>query len=188
MFEKWGTNFNQKPVNLLLEKIEYKIEEGTNGVWKRFLYPSGHFYEEYTSKTIVMGFPLVHITKGVNPETGKRKMARGIIAIGRIAKGFIAIGQLAFGIVTFSQLGIGLLFSLAQLSIAPFAIGQGAIGYFLGIGQIATGKICIAQIGYGTYVLAQLGFGEHVWSVKHVDPMAKEFFISLFYKIKALLP
>jgi len=188
MFTKQPNYQGKKPFNLLLEDLEYKIEKTENGIWKRFLYPSGHIYAEYTSNRTFLGLPLIHFTKGINPETGRRKMARGIIAIGRFAKGFIAIGQLAFGIVTFSQLGIGLLFSLSQLSIAPFAIGQGAIGYFLGVGQLATGKVCIAQIGYGTYVLAQLGLGEHVWSVKHVDPVAKEFFISFFYKIKTLLP
>lgn len=32
---------------------------------------------------------------GVNPETGRRKVARAVVGIGRIASGIIAVGQLA---------------------------------------------------------------------------------------------
>ncbi len=62
------------------------------------------------------------------------------------------------------------------------AIGQLAIGFYFGIGQIATGIIAIGQFGVGKYVLAQIGIGEYVWSQKSADPQAVEFFRSLLQK------
>ena len=43
--------------------------------------------------------PLVHYTYGKCPETGKRIVAHGVIAVGRLAWGIIAIGQASLGVV-----------------------------------------------------------------------------------------
>jgi hypothetical protein len=69
---------------------------------------------------------------------------------------------------------------LGQASTGLAALGQVAIGVFVGLGQIATGCIAIGQVGIGKYVLAQLGLGEHVWSQGHADSEAVKFFKSLF--------
>jgi len=55
------------------------------------------------------------------------------------------------------------------------AVGQVAIGFIFGLGQLATGFIAIGQLGIGKYVFAQIGFGEHVWSQKVADPEAVRF-------------
>jgi len=165
--------------NLLLEKVEYKIESTNFGVWRRFLYPNGAYFTEFKSHATFFGLPLLHYTRGKCPETGKRVIAKGVIAMGRLATGILAIGHASFGVIAIGQLGLGLLLGLGQGATGLYAIGQVALGLMFGLGQIATGKIAIGQVAYGKYVLAQVGYGDYVWSMKHADPDAVTFFKSL---------
>ena len=165
--------------NLLLEEVEYKIDQTNFGTWRRYVYTNGTSFSEFKSHATLFGLPLIHYTYGKNPETGRRVLAKGIIAVGRLACGFIAIGHISFGLVAIGQIAIGLVFGLGQLSTGLAAIGQLAIAAYLGLGQIAAGYIAIAQFGIGKYVLAQAGFGEFVWSVNRADPQAVEFFKAL---------
>ena len=71
--------------NLLLEKVEYKIETTNFGVWRRFVYPNGSYFAEFKSHATFMGLPLFHYTRGKCPETGRRIIAKGVIAVGRLA-------------------------------------------------------------------------------------------------------
>jgi len=50
--------------NLLLEKVEYKIETTNFGVWQRFVYPNGAYFAEFKSHATFMGLPLFHYTRG----------------------------------------------------------------------------------------------------------------------------
>src|SRR5947199_6156111 len=166
--------------NLLLEPVEYKIDETERGVWRRFLYPDGQLFEEFTSHRRVFGLPLLHFTRGKSPETGKRVTARGFIAVGRFAVGVIALGQVAVGILALGQLALGLLLGLGQASTGVFAVGQLALAAVFGLGQFAAGYVTIGQFALGKYVLAQMGFGEHVWDTRGVSPVAQQFFESLW--------
>jgi len=164
--------------NTFLEKIEYKIEATAIGTWKRYGYENGTSFHEFKSHIGLLGLPLIHYTYGKNPETGRRVVAKGVIAIGRIAFGIIAIGQMSIGLLAIGQFAIGFLFGLGQLSIGLAAIGQVAIGVYFGLGQVAVGQVAIGQLAYGKYVLAQLGFGENVLSITRRDDAAFEFFKS----------
>jgi uncharacterized membrane protein (DUF485 family) len=124
---------------------------------------------EWRSRQEMFGLPLVHVAIGWNPETGKL----------RIAKGVVAVGQFGIGFITIAQFGFGLVFGFGQFLAAPVAVAQFALGLFFGLGQFATGYIAIGQLAAGVYVLAQQGFGEHVWSAKISDPAALEFFRGL---------
>lgn len=135
-------------MNLLNTPIDYQIIETPTGIWKRYLYPSGWMYREFTSHAKIAGLPVIHIVFGRNPETGKIGTARGIIAIGQKARGVLAIGQLAFGVIAIGQLAIGMLVGIGQATCGVIAIGQGAVGV-----------ITIAQLGIGRWVLAQVGIG-----------------------------
>jgi hypothetical protein len=165
--------------NMLLQDVEYKIEETRLGTWRRFAYPTGLYFEEFTSHKQVCGLPLIHFTRGRCPETGRRIIAKGIIAVGRLAVGVLAIGQASVGVLAIGQLAIGLLFGLGQLSTGVIALGQLAIGLAVGIGQIATGYVAIGQFGLGHYVLAQRGLGTNVWDTKGTSEVAREFFTNL---------
>lgn len=165
--------------NLLLEPVEYKIEETAFGRWRKFAYPTGELFEEFVSHSRFLGLPLIHYTRGRCPETGKRIVARGIVAVGRLAVGVIAIGHAAAGIAAIGQLGIGLIFGLGQAAIGLYAAGQLALALNFGLGQLATGYAAIGQFGLGEYVLAQFGVGEHVWDMRGCAPEAREFFCAL---------
>ena len=145
--------------NLLLENVEYQMETTNFGVWRRFVYPNGAYFAEFKSHAIFFGLSLLHYTCGKCSETGRRVVAKGVIAVGRLAMGILAIGQASFGII---------------------AIGQAAIELMLGLGQVATGEVAIGQLAYGQYVLAQIGYGDYVWSMKRADPEAVTFSKSLF--------
>jgi len=34
--------------NLLLENVEYKIETTSFGIWRKFVYPNGAYFAEFT--------------------------------------------------------------------------------------------------------------------------------------------
>lgn len=165
--------------NLLLEKVEYQEEQTASGQWRRYLYPSGARFTEFTSHQRYFGLPLLHYTAGICPETGKRRVAKGIIAVGRKAVGFLAVGQAALGLLAIGQLGLGIAFGIGQAAIGIVSIGQIAIGLLFGLGQIATGYAAIGQIALGHYVLAQIASGAHVWTRTLHDPEAVEFFRQL---------
>ncbi len=79
--------------NLLLEHIDYKIQETSFGVWRSYMYPSGQLFQEFTTHARVLGLPLIHYTYGRSPKTGRRVVAKGIVAVGRFAVGVLAIGH-----------------------------------------------------------------------------------------------
>jgi hypothetical protein len=164
--------------NLLLAPVEYKVTETSRGTWRRYLYPNGRLYADYTSHTELLGLPLVRYTRGISPETGTAVTARGFIAIGRRAVGVIAIGRLAAGVVAIGHASVGVV-ALGQAALGLVAVGQLALGAAFGLGQVVTGVVCIGQVAFGKWVLAQVGFGQHVWSMRVRDPAAIAFFRSL---------
>jgi hypothetical protein len=165
--------------NFLLGEVEYRVVETSFGVWRRFGYPTGQVFAEFKSHARIMGMPLVHYTYGRCPETGRRIMARGFIAVGRLALGVIAVGHASAGIVAVGQLALGLVVGLGQLATGLFALGQVAVGVLFGLGQLATGHAAIGQLALGKYALAQFGIGEHVCDTRACSEAAKEFFRSL---------
>lgn len=164
--------------NTFLEKIEYKIESTAMGTWIRYGYENGTSFHEFKSHVEWLGMPLIHYTYGRNPATGRRVVAKGVIAVGRMACGVIAIGQMSIGLLAIGQLALGFLFGLGQLSTGLAAIGQAAIGVYFGLGQLAISQVAVGQLAFGKYVLAQVGFGENVLSLARRDELAIEFFKS----------
>ncbi len=132
---------------------------------------------EWRSNAEFYGYPLVHIAFGQDAN-GKR----------RVAKGVIAIGQFGIGLITFAQVGIGFLFGFGQLMIGLTAISQVAITLLFGIGQLATGYVAIGQIVFGYYGLCQVGLAQYLWSPQHADPKAVYFFKNLLNEIYRILP
>ena len=154
----------------------YERTETPLGVWFRHRYPEGGSYAEFRSHQQWFGWPLIHVTRGICPETGRRKTARGIVALGRIAIGVISVGQVAAGVFALGQVGVGLLLGLGQFSMGMVCIGQAALAGLFGLGQFATGIVAIGQFGFGEYVLAQFGVGSHVIDMGGADPQAVDFF------------
>jgi len=138
-------------------------------------HPTGKPYNhqrgfEWRTRAEIMGWPLIHIATGRDPKTGKRRVAKGIIAIGRFG----------VGLITIAQFGVGLLVGGGQFTVGTVAIGQFAVGLVFALCQFGSAHVVIAQFGLGTYVLAQFGIGKHVWDMLGRAPEAEHFFKSLF--------
>ena len=165
--------------NLLLQPVDWKIDEGAYFVVKRHLSPSTGSYAEYTSRMRMGQLPLVHITLGRNPETGQRKVARGVIAIGRFAVGLVSLGQVAVGAIAIGQASFGGL-ALGQLAIsATVALGQLSVAPLFALGQISVAHTAIGQVAVGEFAMGQEAYGSHVWTTTQKDPMAEAHFRKL---------
>jgi len=159
-----------------LERKVATLEEISRALALREL---GRFYE-YVSPTTFFGLPLVHIAIGKDPATGRRRVAKGVIAIGRTAVGIIPIAQFAFGVIPIGQFAIGLLFALGQFSIASISVGQFAGGFVFALGQFATAPIAIGQFAFGYYAMGLRAAGKYVLDKVTNSPEAIDFFKELF--------
>ncbi len=90
---------------------------------------------EYRSKEEINSWPLIHINIGTDPDTGRPRVAKGVVAIGNIAFGVVSIGAAAFGVVTLAAFGLGIV-SLASVAIGIIALGAVALGYEVALGVV----------------------------------------------------
>lgn len=127
---------------------------------------------EYKSEASLFGLPLVHVAFGKDAK-GKR----------RVAKGIIAVGQFALGFVTVAQFGVGVLFGFGQFMLSLVAIAQFAGSAIFAVAQFGAAYAVVGQFAFGKYVVCQIGWGVHQISPGHIDPVAVEFFKSLLYAI-----
>lgn len=116
---------------------------------------------EYRSEMELLGLPLIHIAQGIDPETGRLRVARGIIAIGNIAVGLFAVGGLALGGVAVGGLGLGVFLALGGVALGSVAVGGLSLGLGLAVGGLA--------ISMG-YALGGAAFAPHAISALGADP------------------
>lgn len=125
-------------------------------------YPPDRFWGvQWRSKTEVMGLPLVHIARGIDPETGRPLVAKGVIAVGNIALGVIALGGLALGGLAFGGLSLGLI-ALGGLALGlGAAFGGGAFSLWLAVGGLAVSF---------TWAIGGLALAPHALGGNAADP------------------
>src|SRR5579862_6395496 len=104
---------------------------------------------EYRSRLKVGRLPLVHVVRGIDPSTGRRPPAVGVIAVGQIAIGIVAVGQVALGAISVGQAAIGLGWGIGQAACGLLAAGQVAAGILGAVGQVALGPRAIGMIHLG---------------------------------------
>ncbi len=166
--------------------IDWKITKTDFWIIKSYLHPSGETYVEQTSRMAFGDWPLIHTTYGRHPETGRRKTARGIIALGRFAKGVFPIGQVAWGVFPVGQASFGLVFALGQAAIGWVSLGQIALAWQLAVGQLAVAKNAIGQLAVGEYCMGQAAVGEHIYTPRKKDPKTLEHFRKLLPILRQL--
>lgn len=115
---------------------------------------------EYRSDFEVAGWPLVHIANGIDPATGRPRVAKGIIAIGNVAVGVFALGGVALGVV-----GVGGV-SIAGLALGGFALGGLAFGGLAAALYLAAGGIALSL----EYAIGGLALAPHTISPSGTDP------------------
>ncbi len=138
--------------NLELEGV---IRRHANGASR---YP----FFEYKSKSELLGWPLVHVVRGVDPRTGTRRVAKGWIAIGDVmAIGLVAVsGVLALGGFSLAgAFGLGLFALVGGLAIGGVAVGGTAFG-FIALGGVAIGWLAIGGAAIGKYALGGATIGQ----------------------------
>ena len=136
------TTFNYK-----LEKPpKYQYVDNGTGVWKTFEFENGVKFKEFTSHMKFGDLPLISISSGMDPETGKMAIADGVIAIGQRSKGVVALGQFASGYLAVGQFVTGRIAAVGQFCLAPLSIGQFsiAVAAIAQMGIVGTG---IMQMG-----------------------------------------
>ncbi len=136
---------------------------------------------EYKSKRTLWGMPLLHVTSGRDPATGKRRHARGIFAFGEIATGIFAFGGIArglfacgglamggvtfgglgFGLISFGGLAIALLLGVGGLAVAPLAMGGVAAGWY-SVGGMAAGMTAYGGMAFGNQGMGGMVEAKHV--------------------------
>jgi len=104
---------------------------------------------EYRSRLKIGSLPLVHFVRGIDPSTGTRPPAIGVIAIGQVAMGAVAIGQLAIGGIAIGQAAVGLGWGIGQLACGLLAAGQVAAGVMGAVGQVALGAHALGLVQDG---------------------------------------
>jgi tRNA A-37 threonylcarbamoyl transferase component Bud32 len=133
------------------------------------------FGYEYRSKATIFGLPLIHIATGMDPMTGRKRIAKGIIAMGDVAIGAVAFGGCAFGGFTFGGVSIGL-FTIGGVAMGLLvALGGMAVGG-LAVGGGAVGVIAVGGGAVGYYATGGGAYGVHALGGNVQDPAAKEFF------------
>ena len=130
---------------------------------------------EYRSKATLFGLPLVHIATGSDPVTGRRRVARGIIAFGDLAKGVIAFGRIAMGGLTFGGISLGIV-PIGGLAFGLFPYAGLALGLVMGYGGVVVAPIALGGLAVGWYAAGGATIGVHAWGSYAHDPIAGEFF------------
>jgi predicted Ser/Thr protein kinase len=131
---------------------------------------------EYKSKTTIFGLPLVHIATGIDPATGKKRIAKGIIAIGDVAVGVLAVGGVTLGCFSLGGVSLGV-FSLGGLALGlVLATGGCAVAGIFAFGGLAIGSIALGGMAIGYYALGGGALGMHTMTGEAVDPEAERLF------------
>ena len=130
---------------------------------------------DYRSRATLFGWPLVHVATGLDPVTRRKRIARGIIAIGDIAQGVVAFGGLAMGGLAFGGLSLGLI-AFGGCALGLVALGGLGVALAIAVGGLAIAPLALGGQGIGYYVFAAEGTGVHVFDAGARDPDAVQFF------------
>jgi len=131
---------------------------------------------DYRSKAELFGWPLLHVATGVDPKTGRKRVAKGVVAIGDVAVGGVAIGGAAIGVFACGGAAIGL-FAFAGAAVGLFvAIGGAAAGLGFSCGGGALGTIAMGGVAIGYFAYGGAALAVHGLSGMGRDPAAADFF------------
>jgi hypothetical protein len=115
---------------------------------------------EYRSARTLFGLPLLHIAHGVDPRTGIKRVARGIVAIGDNAVGVIALGGIARGGFAFGGVAVGVI-AVGGCAAGLLSMGGLALGLILANGGLAIGTLAWGGAAVGYLAMGGGAFGVH---------------------------
>ncbi len=151
--------------------------------------------QEWKSRMTFFGWPLVHIAFGKHPRTGKKLVAKGVIAVGDLAVGGLAVGGVSFGLISlggvaagvnaFGGVAAGVQLAMGGLAIGGAVFGGAAAGLIacggaavggIAFGGAATGYVAGGGVSHGTYQLTGIGqwnppeFADSLFALGLADP------------------
>jgi predicted Ser/Thr protein kinase len=148
------------------------ISTTSPGAERKAAWPVG---VDFRSRARLFGLPLLAVATGIDPVTGRKRVARGIFAIGDVAYGVFAFGGFAAGGFAFGGFAIGAFawggFALALLAYAGF--GLGLIG---SLGGFAIAPIAIGGMAIGYWADGGIAHGVHAIGSNQHDLAAQHFF------------
>ena len=130
---------------------------------------------DYRSKATLFGLPLLHVVLGIDPATGRTRVAKGIIAIGGIAKGVVAFGGVAIGGLAFGGLAVGVL-AFGGCALGLLALGGLGVGLVAALGGGVMAPIAVGGGAIGYFACGGGAIGVHVVDSMRQDPVAQQFF------------
>jgi len=130
---------------------------------------------EYRSQTTLFGWPLVHVATGVDSATGRKRRARGIIAVGSAPRGVIAFGDVAVGVIACGIFCYGPV-AIGVVAVGLVAVGSVALGLGWALGGVAMAPVAIGGAALGYYANGAIAWGIHALGPGIQDPLADEFF------------
>jgi|GEM_PF-943701 len=140
---------------------------------------------EYKTKTEWFGLPLLHIAYGMDLQTGKTRVAMGIVAIGNVAKGVIAFGGAAYGGIAFGGFAVGVV-AIAGCGIGLVSFAGLAIALIAAYGGLAVAPLALGGFAAGYYACGGAAFGAHAVGGNANDPEARRIFGGLMANWKML--
>ncbi|MGQ0594311.1 MAG: hypothetical protein ACT4QB_17185 [Gammaproteobacteria bacterium] len=123
-------------------------------------FPPAYWGYEYRSEAQIFGWPLIHVAQGMDPDTGRPRVAKGVIAVGNVAVGVLAIGGIAIGGLVLGGLGLGVL-AIGGIAAGGAVLGGVAVSVYLAIGGLAIS---------GMYALGGLAIAPHAIGALGSDP------------------
>jgi len=131
---------------------------------------------DYRSKATLLGLPWLHVTSGLDPTTGKQRVARGIIAIGGKAQGVVAFGGMAVGGLAFGGVAVGG-FAFGGCALGLLSFGGLAVALIIALGGGAIAPIAMGGGAMGYYAYGGQTLGVHVMDAFTKDAAAQDFFL-----------
>jgi tRNA A-37 threonylcarbamoyl transferase component Bud32 len=138
--------------------------------------PAGATGLDYRSRATLFGLPLLHVTSGIDPQTGRARVARGIVAIGGQAQGVVAIGGVATGGLAIGGLAMGVL-SVGGCALGLVAFGGLALALVAAFGGGAIAPVAMGGGAIGYFAFGGAAMGAHVLDSMTNDPVAARFFL-----------
>ncbi len=158
-----------------VSELRLQLEAITGATSKLSPEASRKLSYEYRSKATLFGLPWLHVAIGVNPATGRKLSARGIIAVGTAPRGVIAFGDVAVGVIACGIFCYGPI-SIGVVSVGIVALGSAAVGLGWAMGGVAIAPVAIGGAVCGYYANGAIAWGKHALGPGVYDPLADSFF------------
>jgi hypothetical protein len=131
--------------------------------WRAVVGSSAYTGYEYRSTLELFGWPLIHIAYGFDLNTGRQRVAKGVIAVGNVAIGGLAIGGVALG----------------GVAVGGVALGGMAVALYLAAGGMAISAL---------YAAGGLALAPHAIDSLRVDPEFMHLLETWLAAVRRFLP